>query len=59
VVAGIRRGLLDNQVDVHTRGGLLTIVWRGQSVFMTGPAQSVFSGEIDLAAAFEPVGGPV
>jgi diaminopimelate epimerase len=48
VVAGIRRGLLDARVDVETRGGLLTIEWHGASVTMTGPAVSVFTGEIEL-----------
>jgi diaminopimelate epimerase len=48
VVAGIRRGLLDARVDVEMRGGLLTIAWHGGAVSMTGPAQSVFTGEIDL-----------
>ena len=50
VVAGIRLGLLDATVDVQTRGGVLTIAWAGlgQSVFMTGPATTVFQGEIDL-----------
>ena len=50
VVAGIRWGLLDAQVQVHTRGGLLTIAWAGEghSVRMTGPATTVFQGEIDL-----------
>jgi diaminopimelate epimerase len=50
VVAGIRLGWLDAKVDVHTRGGLLTIEWRGAdaSVIMIGPAQTVFEGEIDL-----------
>jgi diaminopimelate epimerase len=52
VVAGIRRGLLDARVDVDTRGGLLSIEWRGGPVLMTGPAQSVFTGEIDLDTAF-------
>jgi len=50
VVAGIRRGLLDAQVDVQTRGGVLSIEWRGAEVLMTGPAQTVFRGEIDLDA---------
>jgi diaminopimelate epimerase len=50
VVAGIRRGLLDAQVDVQTRGGVLSIEWRGAEVLMTGPVQTVFSGEIDLDA---------
>ena len=49
-VAGICLGLLDPRVDVHTRGGLLTIEWQGSAnpVLMTGPAQTVFEGEIDL-----------
>ena len=51
VVAGIRMGMLDTRVDVWTHGGTLTIAWSGQqgdSVFMTGPATTVFSGEIDI-----------
>jgi diaminopimelate epimerase len=50
VVAGIRRGLLDETVHVATRGGTLTITWAGgqNSVLMTGPAMSVFEGEINL-----------
>jgi len=49
-VAGIRRGLVRSPVSVHTRGGLLTIAWTGGPVLMTGPAATVFEGEIDLAA---------
>jgi diaminopimelate epimerase len=50
VVAGIRLGWLDGQVDVHARGGLLTIEWPGgdSAVLMTGPAETVFEGEIEL-----------
>jgi diaminopimelate epimerase len=50
VVSGIRFGWLDTKVDVQTRGGLLTIEWRGgeASVIMTGPAQTVFEGEIEI-----------
>ena len=51
VASGIRLGLLDAQVQVETRGGLLTIAWSGQeadSVFMTGPATTVFEGQIDI-----------
>ncbi|MBA4112312.1 MAG: diaminopimelate epimerase [Verminephrobacter sp.] len=54
VAAGIRLGLLDTCVDVQTRGGLLTIAWSGQeadSVFMTGPATTVFEGQIDIPDA--------
>jgi diaminopimelate epimerase len=48
VVAGIRRGLLDETVHVATHGGTLTISWAGGQtpVLMTGPAISVFEGEI-------------
>ena len=51
VVSGIRLGLLDPEVQVDTRGGRLTIAWSGQeadSVFMTGPATTVFEGQIDI-----------
>jgi len=50
VVAGIRLGLLDAAVEVHTRGGPLRIEWAGgdSHVFMTGPAQTVFEGNITL-----------
>jgi diaminopimelate epimerase len=50
VVAGIRRGLLDSPVHVATRGGELSIEWQGvgQPVLMTGPAVTVFEGEIDI-----------
>jgi diaminopimelate epimerase len=50
VVSGVRLGWLDSRVDVHARGGLLTIEWPGDgaSVIMTGPAETVFEGEIDL-----------
>jgi diaminopimelate epimerase len=50
VAVGIRLGLLDAKVDVETRGGRLTIEWAGEGapVLMTGPADTVFEGEIDL-----------
>lgn len=50
VVAGIRLGWLDGTVDVDMPGGRLTISWAGpgHSVLMTGPAVTVFSGEIDV-----------
>jgi len=53
VVAGIRLGWLDARVDVQTLGGRLTIEWAGAQhlqapVLMTGPAEFVFEGEIDL-----------
>jgi diaminopimelate epimerase len=54
VVAGIREGLLDDSVQVATRGGELTIRWGGKennlncAVWMTGPAVAVFEGEIEI-----------
>ncbi len=49
VVAGIRRGLLDTPVAVHTHGGILSIAWDGAgAVVMTGAATTVFEGEIEL-----------
>jgi diaminopimelate epimerase len=54
VVSGIRRGLLDSPVKVHTRGGDLQIAWGGlineviQPVIMTGPAITVFEGEVKI-----------
>jgi diaminopimelate epimerase len=50
VVAGIRRKLLDNTVQVATRGGILTITWAGERspVMMTGPAITVYEGQINL-----------
>ena len=50
VVAGIRRGLLDTPVRVETRGGELSIAWAGGNapVLLTGPAVTVFDGEIEI-----------
>ena len=50
VVAGIRLGWLDRKVDVQARGGVLTIEWADDNapVLMTGPAETVFEGEIEL-----------
>jgi diaminopimelate epimerase len=50
VIAGISRGLLESPVTVTTRGGDLAIAWDGPSrpVLMTGPAQTVFEGELEL-----------
>jgi diaminopimelate epimerase len=49
-VAGIRRGLLDSPVRVDARGGQLAIAWDGpgQPVWLTGPAVTVFEGEIEI-----------
>ncbi len=44
VVVAHRKGLVDRCVDVHLDGGKLTIDWRDDGVWMTGPAAHVFSG---------------
>lgn len=51
VVAGRRRGLLDARVTVLTRGGALSVDWRGGEapVVMKGPARTVFDGEWPLS----------
>lgn len=46
--AGIRRGLLDSPVRVQARGGVLTVAWNGEQLRMTGPAESVFTGQVDI-----------
>ena len=50
VVAGMRRGVLDPQVRVFTRGGMLTINWAGDSqrVMMKGAAAKVFEGQWEM-----------
>lgn len=49
-VAGMQRGWLAQRVTVSLRGGDLDIEWQGpgESVWMTGPAVQVFSGEMEL-----------
>lgn len=48
VVAGRLRGLLDQKVTVHLTGGTLLIEWpgEGEPLIMTGPATTVYEGQI-------------
>ncbi len=49
-VAAILNGVADNEITVHLLGGDLKISWSGNeadSVFMTGPAEYAFTGEVD------------
>ncbi len=49
VVSGIRRGLLDAQVEIELAGGVLSIAWQeGEAVWMTGPTAKVYDGRFDL-----------
>lgn len=46
-VNGIRRGLLDNCVEVECDGGTVTVQWDGVGpVFLTGPVETSFSGTL-------------
>lgn len=49
-VSGIQLGLLSSPVVVNTRGGQLSIAWGGDGkpVMMTGPAEIVFEGQIEI-----------
>lgn len=49
VVASVLRGYTDRTVDVSLKGGHLTIRWDEETnhVFMTGPAVTVFCGELE------------
>ncbi len=50
VVIGRRRGMLDAEVRVHTRGGELRVNWDAPDdpVWLTGPAEVAFEGHVDL-----------
>lgn len=43
-VAANRRGLTDAKVDIRLNGGLLTVDWREDGVYMTGPTTMVHDG---------------
>ena len=46
VVAGNLLGLLDNKVDVILPGGILKVEWHIEdSIYLSGPAETVFSGD--------------
>jgi diaminopimelate epimerase len=49
-VSGMQLGLLNSPVLVNTRGGKLNIEWQGEGspVMMTGPAEVVFEGNIQI-----------
>ncbi len=50
VVAGRQRGWLADSVTVTLPGGQLTVQWQGEGhpVWMTGPAEFVFEGDIEI-----------
>ncbi len=58
-VAAVLNGLAERRVLVHLLGGDLEIEWAESDgcVYMTGPAVTVFSGEIELPAGLQSGGG--
>lgn len=49
LVAGVLQGKLHRQARINLPGGVLSIYWSpGGSVFMEGPAEEVFTGEVRL-----------
>ncbi|AJE45031.1 diaminopimelate epimerase [Celeribacter indicus] len=48
-VAAHVRGLTDRTVRMEVDGGWLTLDWREDGVWMTGPTQTVFAGRFDLS----------
>lgn len=50
VVVGINAGRLAHEVEVQLKGGILKIGWagEGESVWMTGPATTVYEGQIEI-----------
>jgi diaminopimelate epimerase len=47
-VTCIKKGLTKKRVNMHSPGGTLTIEYDGGDVFMTGPCEEVFTGEIEI-----------
>lgn len=50
IVAGRLRNLLDEHVTIHLPGGTLSLSWAGEGepIMMSGPATTVFQGQIKL-----------
>ena len=50
-VACVLNGFTDTEVDVEVLGGVVHIEWDREEnlVYMTGPAVTVFEGEIDVS----------
>ena len=49
LAAGVSQGLLPRRAWIHLPGGALDIRWdEGGHLFMSGPAETVYTGEIDI-----------
>ncbi len=49
-VAAVLNGYCEEnaEIAVHLRGGTLTVRYTGETVYMTGPAEFAFTGEVDI-----------
>ncbi|MEC7596376.1 MAG: diaminopimelate epimerase [Pseudomonadota bacterium] len=48
VIYGVRKGILDSKVIVHLNGGDAVVEFDGNKVFLTGPAEFVYEGSVNL-----------
>ena len=50
IAFGIHNRLLDDTVVAELRGGDVTVQWsgEGQSIYLTGPAETVYEGQLKL-----------
>lgn len=48
VVTGVTQGWLQSPVTVHTRAGSLHIEYDGQRVYMRGPTNHIFTGQLHM-----------
>lgn len=50
IAVGIRNRLLDDTVEAELRGGTVSVQWsgEGQPIMLTGPAETVYEGQINL-----------
>ena len=48
VIYGVKIGILDSRVSVHLNGGVALVNFDGDKVFLTGPAEFVYEGSVNL-----------
>ena len=54
--AAVMNGLTDEKVEIELRGGILTVEYNraSETIYMTGPATTVFEGDIDVPNIGDP-----
>ena len=48
VIHGIQLGLLEDKVEVHLKGGNAFVEYNGDTVYLSGPGEFVYEGELNL-----------